>query len=501
MGTLGRSGRADPGHARARSEVNDWTLLIDFGTSFTKAAVVDADGRIEPVDLGDGAVTPSGIWAGPDGRPVVEAAAQVLRRVAAEAGRHRRGKPTEVRVTCSARWDRTRREPLLTALQQAGLGVRSIGRPPQLVDYPVAAALQLARAGRSGVGSRFALLVLGAGSAETAVLETTPEGILIRALGGIEGVGGDQFDELLYRQMVGHAMTGWDTQQARKLWDPKDEPWRRAAAELFREVRRAKEALSGRPVAPLHLGPLIDTRLELSRIELEAVLRPLVLRTARELATTIELAGVRAQQLDGILVTGGSSRIPLVARVIFDVTGVHPQIVDGQDLYLGAADWTPRTRLRPESTPITVAGGQTGEEAAAAAAAAAAALAATGAIDLLAIGDAAGQPMRPVTPAPAARAVAARVAAARAGSPSAGRAVSTPTVPRKQAEPSLPSGRPGRRRWPVVVAVVAVLTLLALVVGGLIAAGGGDDSDDPAASAGPVIGSSGWSRPRASFDA
>ena len=455
--------------------MNDWTLLIDFGTSFTKAAVADADGRVEPVDLGGGFVTPSGVWAGPDGRLVVEAAASVLRRVAGEASRYRRGKPTAIRLTCSARWDQDRREPLLVALQQAGLGGRSIGRHPELVDYPVAAGLSLARLGRFGVGSRIAVLGLGAGSAETAVLEATPDGILVRALGGIEGAAGDQFDELLYRQMVGHAMTGWDTQQARKLWEPTEEPWRRAAAELFGEVRRAKEQLSRQQFVPLHPGPLIDTPLELGRIELEAVLRPLVLRIARELATTIELAGLRARQLDGILLTGGSSRIPLVARVIFDVTGVHPEVLDGPELYLGAADWTPRTRIRPESTPITVAGGQTGEEAAAAAAAAAAALAATGAIDLLAIGAESGRPQRPATPTALARTGATRSGAGRPGL----------TVPREQSRPEPIRSRGRGRRWPVIVAVAIGLILLGLIANGLMS-DDGSSNGDPAAAAPPA---------------
>ena len=44
--------------------MNDWTLLIDFGTSFTKAAIADADGRTEPIELDElngSLVMPSGI--------------------------------------------------------------------------------------------------------------------------------------------------------------------------------------------------------------------------------------------------------------------------------------------------------------------------------------------------------------------------------------------------------------------------------------------------------
>jgi hypothetical protein len=470
--------------------VNDWTLLIDFGTSFTRAAIADADGRIEPIELDGDFATPSGIWVDSSGTLVAGLAAQqqarlhperwdrapgrslgqsaplhlggnpvdpaaavaeVLRRLAAEAIRRRRSRPVQVRLTCSARWGSSRREALLAAARLAGLGSPPLSGPPELVEYPVAAALRLARLDRFGVGAKIALIGLGGGSTEIAVLEYTADGILIRALGGIEGIGGEQFDELLYRQLVANALHRADPQLARNVWQPPDGRWRRAAEELFREVRRAKEELSRQRNVHLDPGQLIDTPLQLSRIELEAVLRPLILRSARELATTIELAGLRARQLDGVLLTGGSSRIPLVTRAIFDVTGVQPQHLDEPDLYLGAATWTPKTRVGPETTPLTVAGGQTGAEAAAAAAEAAAALAATGALDL-----------------------------------------SWLVPPREPEHPPGPEPAPARaapwiwrRRWPVIAAVAGVAVIL-LIVGLAVNGSASDDGGSEPPPQGPV---------------
>jgi hypothetical protein len=472
--------------------VNDWILLIDFGTSFTRAAIADQDGRIVPIEL-DGALTiPSGVWAESSGKLVagisaqrqaelaperwdrapgrslglgeplilgqiavdpVKAVAEVLRRVGAEATRRRGSKPTDVRLTCSPRWNSTRRAALLEAAKLAGLGA-SPAVPPELVDYPVAAALQLARLGRFDVGSKVALFGLGGGSAETAILESTATGVVVRALGGIAGVGGEQFDDLLFRKVVAHKLKSTDVQLAGRVWEPPDAEWRRASEHLFREVRRAKEELSQQRNVDLDTGPLINVPLELSRIELESVLRAEILRSARELGTTIELAGLRARQLDGILLTGGSVRIPLVTRAVFDVIGVHPEVLTEESidsaLYLGAAFWKPSIRVGPNPAPLTVAGGQTREEAAADAAAAAAALAATGSIDLSAL--------TPPRPAIAGSTDSATSTALRAGVKRAGLSA-------------------WRRRWPVIVAVAAVLVVAGFVLNGPAS---GDDEAGPA---------------------
>jgi hypothetical protein len=467
--------------------VNDWTLLIDFGTSFTKAAIADDDGRTELVELDGGLAMPSGIWAESNGKLVaglaaqrqaklaperwdrapgrwlglgeplvlgmkavdpVKAVAEVLRRIAAEALRRRGTKPREVRITCSPRWNETRRRALLAAAEVAGLGAAG---PPRLIESSIATALQLGRIGRFDVGTKVAVLNLGGGSAESAVLESTADGIVVRALGGIEGVGGEQFDDLLFRKVVAHKLKGVDPQIADKVWDPPDAEWRRAAEDLFREVRRAKEELSQQQNAHLDTGPLINIPLQLTRIELESVLRAEILRSARETATTIELAGLRARQLNGLLITGGSARIPLVGRAIFDVIGVRAELLTEPELFLGAAAWTPQSRVERTPTRITVAGGQTREEAAADAAAAAAALAATGSIDLTAL-----TPPRPSLPMP-----------------------SEPVEAGKGSGMKRVGLLAWRRRWPVIVTVAVILVLIGLALNGPAS---GDDDPGPATS-------------------
>ena len=64
--------------------MNDWTLLIDFGTSFTKAAIADDDGRTELVELDGALAMPSGIWAESNGKLVAGLAARRQAKLAPE---------------------------------------------------------------------------------------------------------------------------------------------------------------------------------------------------------------------------------------------------------------------------------------------------------------------------------------------------------------------------------------------------------------------------------
>jgi Hsp70 protein len=372
--------------------VSDWILLIDFGTSFSRAAVRHADGRVEPIEVDGADSTPSGVWADPAGTLSAGLSAQRQARLAPERWERapkrslgqpslrlgtvdlevtvpaavatvlslltakeikRRGRPREVRLTCSAIWDAEHRQGLLAAVEQAGLGA---GERVQLVDSPIAIGRYLAGRGRLAPKGRVALFDLGGGGLDTAVIEATGPGFAVRSLGGIAGLGGEFFDDLIYRELTAQALTGWDAQLAGRLWDPPDAAWRRAAEGLFREVRRAKEELSRQQVVSLDTGPLIDTSVKLDRTQVEALLRPQILRSARELAATIELSGLRPRALDAVYLCGGGSRMPLVARAIFDVIGVRPVLLEESNFLAGAAGWTPEDQIDQTVTRITRSG-------------------------------------------------------------------------------------------------------------------------------------------------
>jgi hypothetical protein len=524
--------------------VNDWVLLIDAGASFSRAMILDADGRTEPVEVDGGFAMPSGVWADAAGKlraglaaqrqgrlspegwdrapkrslgeaklslgatevAVPTAIAQVLRELSALAIARRGGLPREVRLLAPARWDAGRRAALLLAAARAGLSTPTIRDGVQLVDGTYAASQYLNDHGKLTARARIALLDLGGGGAETAVIEagagagggggSSAGGFTVRAFGGLTGLGGELFDELIFRMMVAKLHAGWDVVLAGYLIEPPNAQWRRAAEGLFREVRRAKEELSRSQTRldgiRLETDRLIDFPLTLTRIDLEALLRPEILRSARELAATIELSGLRPQILDAVYLTGGASQMPLVTRVVFDVLGVHPQVLPEPTFLAGAAAWTPKDQLDPATTRVTPSGRKVVPEEPSRP------LADTGAIptitpEIIAASKAARE-------AAAASSPAARAAAAASGlsdpgpgprpvpgGPAAG-GLPYPERPERPVQPLW------RRRWPIFVGAAVVL-----LVGGFVLIGPasghdnkglprllGSDPESPSSSPGPA---------------
>jgi len=370
--------------------VAGWVLAIDFGTSFTSVAIAQG-GRAELVEVDDVRAMPSGVWLDGSGSlivgmsaerqapsaperwerspkrllgevaplllggdkvvAVVEAVAAVLKHAAQEAYRRQGGPPDEVRLTYPARWGDRRRGALQAAAQIAGLGAPVVSSPPRLVPEPVAAALHFADRGGLPAGAQVAVYDLGGGTFDSAVLRAGAEGYTVRALGGLENTGGESFDALLYAH-VGEELARRDESVWSSLREPPDARWRRAGEDLYREVRRAKEDLSKYPSVTLDTTALVGQPVQLTRDELEFVLRPRIEATAQELIETIGRAGCRPAELAAVYLAGGSSRIPLIERVVSDTLEVTARVLGEPKsvVALGAAAWSTDVRVdvRPQ---------------------------------------------------------------------------------------------------------------------------------------------------------
>ena len=243
----------------------------------------------------------------------------------------------------------------------------------------------------------------------------------------------------------------------------------------------AKEALSADTEAAIAvLLPGAHTTVRLTRAEFEEMIRPAIVETVTTLRRTVESAGLRAEQLDAVLLVGGSSRIPLVSQLVSAELGrpiandVSPtnavangaaQSVDpqparrtgppapvaagspGAPRSLGAA---PSPVARPTSSPPARPAASPARPAASPARPAAAA----GASRATSQPAAAPRPKRPTAVMP-------RVAADQPRPPVRASAGGVPNVPRGAA-----SGQPAKeRRWiaPTAAAVVGVLAAAALI--------------------------------------
>jgi actin-like ATPase involved in cell morphogenesis len=337
-------------------------LSVDLGTSNT-VAVLSAHGRPPRVVEVDGSATmPSALFAADDGNlvvgrdaerrarldparfepnpkrrvddgtlllgdvvvPVTEALGAVLRRVADETSRQLGGaKPDEVRLTHPAQWGPVRRNVLLAAARLAGMGSNLV-----LVPEPVAAAAHFASfPGQQLVpGQALAVYDLGAGTFDVAVVAATQTGFAVLAEAGLPDLGGLDVDQALLEH-VGRQVSIRDPSRWQHILRPESTADRRARRAMAEDVKAAKEALSRHPQTEVPLPEPFEDVL-VTRIELEALIRPNLLRSVELLAGTIQSTGMSPDRLVGIYLVGGSSRIPLIATLIAENLRVVPSSLD-----------------------------------------------------------------------------------------------------------------------------------------------------------------------------
>ena len=351
----------------------DWILAIDFGTTSTAAAIrvgdsverIEIDGlprmpslvywregtgaaRTGRLVLGQEADELSGLapWClertpkrrigdefmrlGEKELRVVDVVGAILRKVAEEAISLRGGElPGELRLTHPARWGHLRLEKLRQAAEVAGFG------SPVFVPEPVAAATHFASE-RLSAGQHVAVYDLGGGTFDTAVLRRTEDSFeLVGAPGGDENLGGEDFDDRLYRYL--------GRQLARDKWqalrESTDRPWTQANRELLRNAHKTKEFLSRSAQYEFYMPPPIDQELLASAEGFRELIIGDVEATVAELEHTIRGAGVEPTQLAAIYLAGGSSRIPIISRIIQQRLGQLPESLDDPKVVtaLGAA--------------------------------------------------------------------------------------------------------------------------------------------------------------------
>jgi actin-like ATPase involved in cell morphogenesis len=352
-------------------------LSVDLGTSNT-VAVLSAHGRQPRVVEVDGSATmPSALFAADDGNlvvgrdaerrarldparfepnpkrrvdegtlllgdkvvPVTEALGAVLRRVADETSRQLGGAALdEVRLTHPAQWGPVRRNVLLAAARLGGMGSNLV-----LVPEPVAAAAHFASfpGQQLAPGQALAVYDLGAGTFDVAIVAATQNGFVVLAEAGLPDLGGLDVDQALLEH-VGRQVSIRDPGRWQRILRPESTADRRARRAMAEDVKAAKEALSRHPQTEVPLPEPFEDVL-VTRIELEALIRPSLLRSVELLAATIRSTGMTPDRLVGIYLVGGSSRIPLIATLIAEQLRVVPSSLDQPEtaVALGAHHITP----------------------------------------------------------------------------------------------------------------------------------------------------------------
>jgi molecular chaperone HscA len=251
----------------------------------------------------------------------VEVSAEILRVL------HRRALDELRRVggaviTVPAYFDDGQRQATKDAGRLAGLEVL------RLLNEPTAAALAYGLDKKKN--GTFAVYDLGGGTFDVTILVLDDGVFQVRATGGDSALGGDDMDRALAAVLLERVGAGSPEARSPALV--------RVALDA---ARAAKHALTDRDSAQVEL-PSGDGRtvvLGVTRAELDELLRPIVERTGIACRRALKDAGLGASELDGVILVGGATRMPLVRAYVEALFGKPPlgDIDPDQVVALGAA--------------------------------------------------------------------------------------------------------------------------------------------------------------------
>ncbi|HLT29156.1 MAG TPA: Fe-S protein assembly chaperone HscA [Myxococcaceae bacterium] len=250
------------------------------------------------------------------GQPVtpIEVSGEILRALKRRAEAHFGSRVEQAVITVPAYFDDAQRQATKDAGRLAGMEVL------RLINEPTAAALAYGL--DKGSQGHFAVYDLGGGTFDISILELVDGVFQVKSTGGDSALGGDDFDRAIAAKVF--EATGESAPSPARI------------AEVLRAARRAKEALSTADTTTLEVEGHQQT---FTREDLAAWIRPLVERTGRVCRRALRDAELSADQLDGVILVGGSTRTPAVRDYVAELFGREPlgDIDPDRVVALGAA--------------------------------------------------------------------------------------------------------------------------------------------------------------------
>lgn len=262
-----------------------------------------------------------------------EISARILRHLKENAERILGTEITEAVITVPADFKDRQRHATIRAGEIAGLEVERI------VNEPTAAALAY---GLDRLDENHHVLVydFGGGTFDVSVLEMFQGVFEVKASAGDEHLGGLDFDEEIIDLVEKELRRRSDIELEREGSGPS----REAYEEVKQAAEQAKIELSSQDATmiefPYLAGQDVDFQMVLSRREFEAESRDLIQRTGEKIDRALSDAGVSNEEIDEVLLVGGSTRIPAVREFVssyFDGRDLPERVPPDEAVALGAA--------------------------------------------------------------------------------------------------------------------------------------------------------------------
>lgn len=329
---------------------------IDLGTTFSAVATIDETGRPVIVHNHEGAnITPSVVWVREDGTVEVgeearkvwgvnpgqaaarfkrdmgsststtisgreytptQLSAHVLRRLVDDA-KATIGTVADAVVTIPANFAHEAREATLEAARSAGLNIRYI------INEPTAAALYYAFKSGEALHGHYAVYDLGGGTFDVSIIRVDGQEVDVVASNGVARLGGADFDLSLQRLVQDKYKAQCGRELAERAYSKND-------------AESDKRSLSRRDRVAVQAG---DHVIDVTRAEFEAAISTFVMQAEMLAEATLDEAELSVSQIRGVLLVGGSTRMPCIHQSVERVFKQKPVASANVDevVALGAA--------------------------------------------------------------------------------------------------------------------------------------------------------------------
>ena len=242
----------------------------------------------------------------------VEVSAEILKTLAKRAETQLGGELTGAVITVPAYFDDAQRQATKDAGKIAGLEVKRI------INEPTAAALAYGVDKESS--QKIMVYDLGGGTFDVSLLKLSRGVFEVLGTGGNAALGGDDFD---------HAVVDWAVSQLGSV-----ELTAEDRRQLLDRAKAAKEALTDTPETVLKLELSSGTHaFTLTRVIFDQLTKSLVDETLEAVANVLRDAKLEKDQIKGVVLVGGSTRMPCVRREVeayfgfAPLTGIDPDCV------------------------------------------------------------------------------------------------------------------------------------------------------------------------------
>ncbi|MCJ7756331.1 MAG: molecular chaperone DnaK, partial [Thermoanaerobaculales bacterium] len=240
-----------------------------------------------------------------------EISAMILQKLKAAAEDYLGGKVEKAVITVPAYFNDAQRQATKDAGQIAGLEVL------RLVNEPTAAALAYGLDKKED--ETIAVFDFGGGTFDISILDVGTGVVEVKSTNGDTHLGGDDIDQLIIDWLVDEFKKDQGVDLAKD---------RMAIQRLKEAAEKAKMELSSTMETDINL-PFITAdasgpkhlNLRLSRSKFEQMIEPLVQRTLEPCRQALKDAGLEAKNVDEVVLVGGSTRIPMVQKVVSDFFG------------------------------------------------------------------------------------------------------------------------------------------------------------------------------------